>query len=328
METTLQIRTLGSDKTEVNVNLEKSDINDLKKLIEAKLGSEHFSIENQFLILRGQDITSYGEKLINLEMKSSDHLTVMGDKISDPLPPITKNLDSLKNNNKSAKKLSQEGTFVPDPKAIEQLTECGFDRNEVIRALQMTPDLEVATEILVSGSKNLESVQGFESSTDGNTEVYQQIKELIQSQNLAQVLSQSNDSKQSIFDIFCSHLSSSNNQEGIRILLENPTIFNKVITDMLGQSPELDESLVSTIPDNLDLITSDEDKASLEDDFNVDDMYNNEILANLTEDDHKMIENLTDLGYSKEKSTIAYIACNKNVNEAAEFLTRFNPENE
>jgi len=305
----LTVRTLGSDTYSVDVNFDaNSRIQDLKNAIEQKLGSEFYCSKDQIIVFRGQDVTSFPDTLDKLEIKSSDHVIVLGHKHRDPVPEIVKapksvTSESSKSSNPSLSK--PQVKLVPDLKAIAQLTEFGFNRNDIIRALEQTDDIEVATSIILNDMRRPSDfyTSGDDSdltSIEGKSTIQKNIEQIINNIGLEKIIQSSKEGNTTFLEAFCSLLFQSAPNE-IPTLLKDPEYFNKIFTSIINQHFSIESN-------------------NGQNNFAVKD---NVLETDLNQDDNNNINNLANLGFSNDKSKFAYMVCNKNTEKAAEILFKF-----
>jgi len=319
----IKLRTLGTEVSSVDVDM-NSHVADLKNAIEKKLGTDFYSSKYQILILKGQNITAFEEKLSEIEMKDSDSIIVIGYKYREPIPEPAKKTDSA--NEKAADSAKTSSTkpqvkFVPDPKAVAQLSEFGFDNKDIMKALEQTNDIEVATEIILSGMKNMNDFTniGTDSEVDkgDKSEAYQKIKEVLESVDIRSIIETSRESNHTVLEAIC-HKLLTTNPDGMKLLLNDHETFSKVYTDILNNMNLSDQDV--DFGDDTNILEAFGADADMDDAMNIDSAEAQMLEAELTEEDNVIIKNLSELGYSKEKCTIAYLACNKNPEQAAQFL--------
>jgi len=305
----------------------------LKILIEQKLGMDFYSSKHQILILRGQNITTLEKSIYQLEMKDTESIIVIGYKWREPVAQPKKKPSEVSAdtkiesaNGKSAAQPGSQVTFNPDPKVYNQLLEYGFDKKSIQKALQQTDDIEVATELILSGLKSDGGDgQPIASEVDmgpgEKSENYAKIKEVLESFDIPSLVKQSRETNQSVLEALCNELLT-NNPEGMKLLLQDTETFNKVYMDLLEEMNIAEDEEIELGGDDKDLFDTYGKYMDMDGDqmMQVDQTDSALIDSQLTEEDEKNITTLTELGFSTEQSKVAYLACNKDVDRAAVLL--------
>ncbi|KAI0983944.1 hypothetical protein GJ496_001611 [Pomphorhynchus laevis] len=288
--------------------------------VKEQISQKHsdFSVESTKLVCAGK-VLENDKSLKELKLKDCSFIVILDVKKSDAKPCITTAPAAASAATTNSPSLQDDFNSDFDPsllvesssqreQILKDLTDMGFDRRSVMMALRASfynPDR--AVEYLLSGN------------IPQNPEINHHTSDTSQPQS-SSVQSSSQLNSSAILQSLRAQPQFRQLREVIR---QNPDMLTTVISQIGQEHPELLDVIQENEDEFLQMLTEESSPSDNEQVPQTSPNDNVEIVR-LTRDERAAIDRLKELGFSETSCLQAYFACEKNENDAANFLFNAN----